>query len=143
MKRWCAGERAEDLIDGAPAGVIGMVDRWVRSAPFHPAGSESAYVLRGRIDAAIAADDGGLVVVDFKTSEPKADHAVFYAHQLAVYSHALEHPGSGLPASVTGAGLVVFSPQAFEAEGETATLSGSPALAAGAYGFGELRGLHG
>jgi hypothetical protein len=82
-------------------------------------------VLRGRIDAAIAADDGGLVVLDFKTAEPNPAHATFYAIQLASYAHALEQPATGVPTSVTGTGLVVFSPGAFEVAGEAAALIGS------------------
>jgi hypothetical protein len=125
IKRRFCGARSEDLIASAPPGEITHVDRWVRSAPWHPTGSASACVLRGRIDAAIAADGGGLVVIDFKTTEPKPDHAAFYARQLEAYAHALEHPATGVTASVTGAGLVVFSPENFEVAGETAALSGA------------------
>jgi hypothetical protein len=124
IKRRFCGTRSEDLIAGAPPGEITHVDRWVRSAPWHPTGSASVCVLRGRIDAAIAADGGGLVVIDFKTTEPKPDHAAFYARQLEAYAHALEHPATGVTASVTGAGLVVFSPKSFEVSGRTASLNG-------------------
>ena len=125
IKRGISGTRSEDLLAGAPPGEITHVDRWVRSAPWHPRGSASACVVRGRIDAAIAADGGGLVVIDFKTTEPKPDHAAFYARQLEAYAHALEHPATGVPAPVTGTGLVVFSPENFEVRGGTASLSGA------------------
>jgi PD-(D/E)XK nuclease superfamily protein len=124
MKRRCAGARSEDLVPGAPPGAFCLVDRWVRSAPFRPVGSESACALRGRIDAAITGDDGGLVVVDFKTAEPKPSHAVFYARQLEAYAYALEHPAACASTVVTDTGLIVFSPEAFDVAGESASLSG-------------------
>jgi hypothetical protein len=125
FKRRFSGARSEELVQAAPPGEITGVDQWVRSAPWHPAGSASACVLRGRIDATIAADAGGLFVVDFKTTEPKPDHIGFYQSQLASYSHALENPANGESQSVTGTGLVVFTPDAMEVVGDRAALTGA------------------
>jgi len=69
MKDFYVGERAEELAEGAPAGVIGSPDRWVKSAPLLIPGCTSQLVIRGRLDALVACDDDTACVIDFKTAE--------------------------------------------------------------------------
>ena len=124
MKDFYLGERAELVAPGAPAGVIGSPDRWVKSAPLAIAGGETAVVLRGRLDALVAGDDGADGVVDFKTALPSDAHVPLYGRQLHAYAWALETPASGRPSEVSALGLLCFSPDKFEADGARGALLG-------------------
>jgi len=124
MKDFYLGERADLLALGAPAGVIGWPDRWVKSAPIALPSCGRPVVLRGRLDALVACDDGTDGVVDFKTALPSDAHVPLYGHQLHAYAWSLEQPASGCPTQVSALGLLCFAPDAFEAEGARAALCG-------------------
>ena len=67
-------KRAEDMNEGLRPGRVAFGDRWVRSRPLSVPGHETKVSLQGKIDTALAFDDGSFGIVDFKTSEPKASH---------------------------------------------------------------------
>jgi len=125
MKGCLVGRRAEELAPGAPAGVIGSPDRWVKSVPISLPDCMRPLVLRGRLDALVACDDGGEEVVDFKTSEPAHPHLSLYGRQLHAYAWCLERPAAGPARPVHGLGLLCFSPARFEASRGAGTLVGS------------------
>jgi hypothetical protein len=124
MKNFYLGERAELLAPGAPAGVLGAPDRWVKSASIALPGRAGEIVIRGRLDALVACDDGTAGVVDFKTAPPSDTHVPFYGRQLHAYTWALEEPASGRPIEVSCLGLLCFSPDSFEAGASRAALLG-------------------
>jgi hypothetical protein len=124
MKDFCLGERAEAIAPGMPVGVFGSPDRWVKSAPIALPGRARPVVLRGRLDALVACDDGTDAVVDFKTALASDAHIPFYARQLHAYAWALERPASGSPTAVSALGLLCFAPNAFDADKTRAALFG-------------------
>jgi hypothetical protein len=124
MKDFYLGERADVLARGAPAGVIGWPDRWVKSAPIDLPGCDRPVVLRGRLDALVACDDHTDAVVDFKTALPNDAHVPLYSRQLHAYGWSLEQPASGRPSEISALGLLCFAPDRFESEGTRAALSG-------------------
>jgi hypothetical protein len=124
MKDLCLGERAEELAVGAPTGVIGSPDRWVKSEALSLPGCHSSLVIRGRLDGLVACDDDTVGVIDFKTAEPNGNHIATYSRQLHAYALALEHPSAGHPESVSSLGLLCFLPDEFEAAERRAALLG-------------------
>jgi hypothetical protein len=124
MKHFYLCERADSLSPGAPAGTIGQPNRWVKSVPIDLPGCHRRVVLRGRLDAMVACDDGTDAVVDFKTALPTDAHVPLYGRQLHSYAWALERPASGRPTEVSALGLLCFAPDSFESEGNRAALSG-------------------
>ena len=125
MKDALIGRRAEALGLGAPAGLIGSPDRWVRSDPIKVAGGSTSVVFGGRLDALVAYDDGSDGVVDFKTSLPGQAHVPLYGRQLHAYTWALERPASGQPSEVRALGLLCFTPGRFVIGRSGAALRGA------------------
>ena len=124
MKHRFAGQRSEGLGPAVPSGVIGGVDRSVRSAPIAVPGSAPPLVIRGRVDALVACDDGTFGVIDFKTADPVNPNSAAYFRQLHAYATALEYPASGRSVSVSALGLLCFSPSVFDLEGTEGSLTG-------------------
>jgi hypothetical protein len=124
MKDFCLGERADELVPGAPQGVIGSPDRWAKSKRLL-VGTPTPLVIRGRVDVLVHCDDQTTGVIDLKAVETNDLHAAIYSRQLHAYATALEHPASGRPLEVSSLGLLCFSPADFEADGEQAGLLGS------------------
>ena len=129
MKACCEGRRTETLAPDMPAGVFEFGERWVESQPIDVYLPDAVHrcLIRGRFDTVVRLDDGGYAVVDFKTSERRADHVPLYARQLHAYAYALEHPAPGAFAlgPVTRLGLLVFEPEKFAREaGGQGTLTG-------------------
>jgi PD-(D/E)XK nuclease superfamily len=108
------GKRAEAMAPGLRPGRVAFGDRWVRSTPLSVPGHERQVRLQGKIDTALAFDDGTYGIIDFKTSEPKAEHVAFYGRQLHSYALAAEHPqeGSLELCPVTQLGLLCVEPVA-------------------------------
>lgn len=78
-----------------PPGQVAYADKWVYSAPItFPHHTASCYI-RGIFDTVLQFEDGSYAVVDFKTTQPKAEHIHFYSRQLQAYAHALENPNPG------------------------------------------------
>jgi hypothetical protein len=123
MKSNYLGERTECLALDMPPGVISQADRWVKSAGLTVPGSPIVTEIRGSLDALIQCDDGSVVVIDFKTAEPTADHTATYSRQLHAYALALERPASGPATTVSALGLLCFLPSSFRCS-ESAALLG-------------------
>lgn len=108
------GKRTQDMANDIRPGRVAFGDRWVRSEPLNVPGHEMKVLLAGKIDTAFAFDDGTFGIVDFKTSEPKAEHVLFYARQLSAYALAAEHPAPGALqlSPITQLGLLCVEPVA-------------------------------
>jgi hypothetical protein len=113
-KNYFFGKRAEEMASELRPGRVAFGDRWVRSGPLHVPGHDTQVVLAGRIDTALAFDDGSYGVIDFKTSQPKAEHVLFYGRQLHSYPLAAENPAPGALelSPVTQLGLLCVEPVA-------------------------------
>jgi hypothetical protein len=94
-KDFFLGSRTEDMAESLRPGQVSFGGRSVRSALLEVPGHRSRVVLGGRIDTALAFDDGTFGLIDFKTAEPKAEHVFFYGRQLHSYALALEDPAFG------------------------------------------------
>jgi hypothetical protein len=123
MKGHLLGQRT-DAFSGAPSGVIVAVDQWVKSTPLGTSDSANSIVIRGRLDALVALEDGSTAILDFKTTAPKDPHLASYTDQLRGYLAAVEHPAIGNTAVVRALGLLCFAPVGFETGGEKAALVG-------------------
>jgi hypothetical protein len=108
------GKRTEEMSPGLRSGRIAFGDRWVRTAPLLVPGHVTSVALAGRIDTALAFDDGSYGIIDFKTSEPKAEHVHFYGRQLHAYALATEFPAPGALElrPITQIGLLCVEPVA-------------------------------
>ena len=120
------GKRTEEMAEGLKPGRVAVGDRWVRSRPIQVPGHETLVAIAGRIDTALAFDDGSHAVVDFKTSAPKAEHVDFYSRQLHAYTLALENPAEGALelSPVTTLGLLCVEPVAMVPLGGDVALKG-------------------
>jgi hypothetical protein len=117
------GKRAEQMSPELRPGRVAFGDRWVRSAPLSVPGHETQVMLAGRIDTALSFDDGSFGIIDFKTSEPKPEHVLFYSRQLHSYALAGEHPAEGALglSAVSQLGLLCVEPIAMvQLEGDVA-----------------------
>ena len=124
MKQALQGHRVEQLLAGAPPGVITEPDRWVRSAPLRAPGVTRPLVIRGRLDALVACDDGTMAMVDFKTTGPDIANQDLYSRQLHAYATTLEHPGAGDAVTVSALGLGCFTPITFHIAAGEGSLRG-------------------
>jgi len=124
MKDFYLGRPAEAVVPGMPPGVIEGGDRWVKSAPIVFPGTTAAIVIRGRVDVLVRCDDRTVAVVDFKTGGPRPVDIDKYARQLHAYALALEQPSVGPPTDVSALGLLCFSPDRFETNGQDAAVTG-------------------
>lgn len=89
------GKRSEDMADGLQPGRIAFGERWVRSAPLCVPGHKTRVTIAGKLDTALAFDDGSFGIIDFKTSTPRTEHVYFYGRQLHAYALAAENPAPG------------------------------------------------
>lgn len=112
QKDFFEGKRTEDISPSLPPGEVVFQDNWVQSEPITIPGHRMGVMLRGRIDTALAFDDGTYGIVDFKTAEPKMEHVAFYGRQLHAYALAAESPLDEPPtfAPVSRLGLLCFEP---------------------------------
>lgn len=110
------GAQAHDLSPDLPPGIVSLKERNVKSAPISVPGIESQCYISGRFDAVIEFEDASYAVVDYKTSDPREEHAAFYARQLTAYAYALENPAPGALglSPVRWLGLFVITPERFE-----------------------------
>lgn len=127
MKECYSGRRSETIAPDLPPGLVRYGERWVESKRIVVPGHESACFIRGKFDTVIEFDDGTYGVVDFKTSERKAEHIPLYGRQLHAYAHALENPARGKFAlnPISKLGLLVYEPSSYEHNTDaTANLTG-------------------
>ena len=110
------GKPTSEISPDLPPGVVKLKEKFVKSAPISIPGAKSQCYINGRFDAVIEFDDGSYGIVDYKTSEAKDEHAVFYSRQLSAYAYALEHPAPnalGL-SPISRLGLFILTPDRFE-----------------------------
>jgi hypothetical protein len=110
------GRSTSEISPTLPPGVVKIREGYVKSAPIAIPGAASQCYINGRFDALLEFEDGSYGIVDYKTSEAKAEHAAFYSRQLSAYAYALEHPApKALSLSpVSRLGLFVITPDHFE-----------------------------
>jgi len=110
------GRQTREISDGLPAGIIHLREEYVKSVPIAFPGIETQCYIRGRFDAAIEFEDGSYGLVDYKTSEARQEHTVFYSRQLMAYVYALENPAAGALGlkPISRMGLFVIMPDRFE-----------------------------
>jgi len=110
------GKPTSEISPALPPGVVKLREKFVKSAPVSIPGAKSQCYINGRFDAVIEFEDGTYGIVDYKTSEAKDEHAVFYSRQLSAYAYALEHPAPnalGL-SPVSRLGLFILTPHRYE-----------------------------
>ena len=127
-KEFFSSRRTEDISPDLPPGGVYCGDRRVRSRPLEVPGHPRKVLLRGRIDTALAFDDGTFGIVDFKTTEPKDHHVGLYGRQLHSYTLAAESPARGslaLP-GVSVLGLLCVEPVGVDGHDEGVAFYGDP-----------------
>lgn len=112
MKAFFSGQPAQEVAPGLPDGRVMFAERWVESEPIVLPGHGASCFIRGKFDSVLQFDDGSYAIIDFKTSQARAEHIPFYGRQLHAYAYALEHPGPGKLglAPVTRLGLFSVEP---------------------------------
>ena len=110
------GRPSREISTSLPAGVVKYREKIVKSAPITIPGAVSQCYINGRFDAVIEFEDGTYGIVDYKTSDPREEHAAFYSRQLTAYAYALENPApNALSLSpVSRMGLFIITPHRFE-----------------------------
>ena len=117
MKDHFSGRSTETLSPDLPPGEIRFADLRVTSDQVLFPGHSRACYIKGIADSLIAFADGSFGIIDFKTSEVRAEYAAFYSRQLHAYAYALEHPAPGAPAlgPINRLGLFTVEPVRMEA----------------------------
>lgn len=95
MKDYYEGQPADEISPELPKGVVRFGERWVTSQEISFPHLSAECFVRGKFDTVVEFEDGSYGVVDFKTTQPKAEHVPFYSRQLHAYAYALEHPAPG------------------------------------------------
>ena len=110
------GRQTHEISDGLPAGIVSLREGYVKSVPISFPGIETQCYIRGRFDAVIEFENGSYGLVDYKTSEAREEHVLFYARQLMAYVYALENPAAGALGlkPISRMGLFVIMPDRFE-----------------------------
>jgi hypothetical protein len=116
MKEHFRGRSAAEISPSLPEGRVHSADGSVQSEAVVLPGRSSPLYIRGKYDAVLQFADGGFGVVDFKTTDPRPEHAAFYSRQLHAYAYALEHasPGKLSLAPISSLGLLSVTPDALE-----------------------------
>ena len=122
------GRTTQQLSAELPPGKVTVAKRWVKSEPIDVPGHRSKVVIRGRIDLALAFDNGDFGLADLKTSAPDSGLGAKYFPQVSLYSLALERPAPGqfglLP--VTRMGLLLLYPGRMSAAGDGFSIAFEP-----------------
>ena len=128
MKDYFLGRRTEEIASCLAPGRVAFGDRGLRSAPLAVPGHQMRVVLAGRMDTALAFDDGSYGIIDFKTAEPRDAHVPFYGRQLHAYAMAAEHPARGALRldPVTALGLLCVEPVAMVEAPDGVAYEGCP-----------------
>jgi hypothetical protein len=128
MKTYYADKTATDISASLPAGKFYFAEQFIVSTPLVRSGFSDTVYFSGKFDAILEFDNGSYGLIDFKTSEPKAEQIAFYARQLQAYVYALENPAPGKlrKSPVTHLGLLYFSPHTLKfADEENLALHGT------------------
>jgi len=110
------GKPAREISKTLPPGVVKYREKFVKSMPISVPGAQSQCYINGRFDAVIGFDDGTYGIVDYKTSDPREEHAAFYSRQLSAYAYALENPAPGALglSPINRLGLYIITPESYE-----------------------------
>ena len=112
QKNFFKGRPVEEVDPSLPAGIVAQQDVRVHSAPIDILRRDTAVTFRGEIDTVLAFNDGSYGIIDFKTTETKANLVERYSRQLHAYAWAAETPAEGKPLldPVSRLGLFCFEP---------------------------------
>jgi hypothetical protein len=116
MKEQFEGREISELVPELPRGKVQSGKKQVESAPIEVPGHPGKCYIYGNFDTVVKFESGGYGVIDFKTTEIKADKAALYSAQLHAYAHALENPAPGAMGlkPVTTLGLLCVEPSVSE-----------------------------
>lgn len=89
------GKPTAQICPQLPPGVAKYREQWVRSKPIAVKNGLHQIVIRGKLDAVLAFDDGSFGIVDYKTSKASEEKSIFYQPQLSAYAYALENSDKG------------------------------------------------
>lgn len=109
LQNHITGLNLRDINPELPNAKVQRTEGWLHSAPV--VGAENCYI-KGRYDVLCQLDDGTLMVIDFKITNPKAENLAGYGAQLLAYKYALENPADPMvtPREVSQVGLITVSP---------------------------------
>jgi hypothetical protein len=112
MKEYYEGKEISALVPALPRGTVMAGEKQVESAPIEVPGHPGKCYIFGNFDTVVKFESGEYAVIDFKTTEIKADKAQLYSAQLHAYAHALENPAPGAMklAPITRLGLLCVEP---------------------------------
>lgn len=84
----------KEIHSDLPPGTIRCGEKWVESEIIKVPGYKTGCYIFGKFDTVIEFYDKSWGVIDFKTTDTKAEHVGLYSRQLHAYSYALELPSS-------------------------------------------------
>lgn len=115
MKDCFQGKRLEKMVSGFSPGIVEHGEKWVESHPISFPNKKSTCYIKGKFDTIVKFDDGTYGVIDFKTSQRKAEHIPLYSRQLHAYAYALENPAPGAFSvkPISKLGLLIYEPNKF------------------------------
>ncbi len=86
ISQYYDGRSTTEISSHLPPGTVGDSEMSVLSKPISFHNGTRNVVIRGRLDAIMAFEDGSFGVIDYKTSKAKSEKAEFYRPQLAAYA---------------------------------------------------------
>ena len=86
---------SDEISSDLPPGKVAYSSKWVYSQPISFPNHEASCYIRGIFDTVLEFTDGTFAVIDFKTTQPKAEHINFYTRHLHAYAYSLENPNPG------------------------------------------------
>ena len=115
MRQCFQGKRLEKYVSGVSSGVVEYGEKWVQSQPISFADKRSVCFIKGKLDTIIKFDNATYGIIDFKTTQRKAESLPIYSRQLHAYAYALEHPAANQfsLSPISRLGLLVYEPQRF------------------------------
>ncbi len=120
MKDYYLEKSTTEISSDLPEGKVYLTGRWVESDSIHIPGHAAECFIVGMFDTVLQFKDGSYGVVDFKTTEIKAEHIEFYTRQLQAYAYALEHaaPTKLALKPISHLGLLCFEPRHMHKDAE-------------------------
>ena len=106
------GMRSDKVVDGAPAGLVDVGRRTLRSAPLAVQVPDRAYrcVIRGDLDVALHLDGDAWGLAAVVIGAPDASVLSAHARRLHAWTHAVETPEIGARHNVQALGVLAFEP---------------------------------
>ena len=131
MRGFYGGKGTSWISPTLPPGMVDCKEWRLVSQDIEVPGHTARCWISGRTDCLLCFHDGTYGVIDFKTANPKDEHASLYVRQLWAYAYCMEHPGTRSPlmAPVSHMGLLCFEPEKMQMlidEGPMCLLHGRP-----------------